>query len=533
VYAVHTFQALEGADAEAKCSIEAFMTPIVDGAYAPVRSLANDTWSIDARVIKVQSDAELDAEFSGYAKEFVKRFLGGSAHSLVPVDPDQVLERQSRPTQVHILKDADSMGCNAKKEDVVIAFQKNEVVAMPAPPRNISTVAASCKLQYSRVVYAMSELLKTVRWYAFSQSPVACANRVVEVCRDASTVSQSDFSKMDGTIAQAIRSVENYLITHAFSPEYACDALKWAETQRNRKCFTSFGVQYNSKTSRLSGSPETSFFNTITNALAAYTTFRVMGYAPDAAYDALGVYGGDDGITANIDPDLYKEVCLRWGLTAKCNVAHPGEPITFLARVYGPDVWHGSPNSCCDILRQLRKFHTTVKHPDTPIVKFTEKLRSYYLTDSNTPPFRQLIATARRFLDLTVAPKATYCSYTAITYPAEVQYPNDLTDWYEHYARSVLPDFAWDTFYAWLDGVSSAEALLIPPCCLQPPLELSKADRSVVVDGSILRVGEVSGVSRAPAPVGHSPAGTSAAHSARAKRSNERARRHQAARLSK
>jgi len=524
-YAVHSYQAAEGAEPEAKPCVEAFMQPIMDSAYAPLRSVANDEWSIDARLRKVATTTALDDEQFGYAKEFVKFFLGDAAHTLSPVDPEVVLEHQNRPTQVSILNTADVTGASPNSEGVVQSFQKSQAESLPAPGRNISTVAPTCKLQYSRYIYALAEVLKRTTWYAFCQNPKACAHRVATICENANDVAQTDLSKMDGTVSPALRDFEDFLLLHAFTDLTKAEAIRWAHTQRKRKCYTGQGVHYNSGTSRLSGSPETSAFNTIENALCVYCSFRAVGYAPLEAYQALGVYGGDDGITAHVIPDVLVHSFKLWGLTCKCEPTLRGGRVTFLARVYGPEVWNGNPNSCCDIPRQLGKFHTTVRHTDTPLEKLVEKLRAINLSDHNTPIFSELLEVASAFFDLSVRPHATYCMYTAITYPADVQYPNDLYGWYDQYVDEAVPYFNWRIYHTWLSSIRRATDFLVPFVCSQPALDNSKIDREVIVDGRTISPRIIQTTAKTAPPPAMVGALKGVKPNARARRSTARAQK--------
>lgn len=484
--AVRTFQAFTADhDPDAKCKMTAFMQPLVHEAFTPVTSLANDKWCIDGRLRAVKKDAPLTPALEQYAKEFIRRFLGTAAHTLVPVSPDEVLLRQQRPTQRAILGRADAAASDDPHETVVQSFQKAEAYAGPLPPRNISTVEPYVKLQYSRFIYALADYLKLAPWYAFGRTPAQVARYVADLCNVAMNIVSSDFSKFDGTISPALREFEAMLLSHAFVDQYKAEALHLARTQTNRRAFTAMGECYETGTSRLSGSPETSAFNSLANALIAYTAYRMMGKQPDDAYRLLGIYGGDDGLSPDMVPETFIEAAAAWGPIAKCEAVLRGDaPVCFLARHYTPDVWCGDPNSMCDLPRQLSKLHVTGHSTDAPIVKLTEKLRGYIVSDYFTPVFHDLFLRAIQLdLDLLIPPTADYTQYNARAYTLDCQYPNLACDWFYTHAEEVMPDLDIELLRSWLATCAAPEDLLRAPLLLAPKPPLIKSDRPVDVDG--------------------------------------------------
>jgi len=485
--AVRSYQAYgKRTNVEAKPSMAAFMQPFIHGAFCPVRSPQNDKWSINGRLIQVQSAALLTPYHFKLLEEFLSFFGQAFKHSLMPVDPDVVLERQNRPTQRQILYQADSRALE-KDNTVVNAFQKSESYQAVVPPRNISTIEAVPKLEYSRYTYAMMEVLKTASWYAFGVSPLECANRVARLAsRTVAFLLQSDYSKFDGTLSPALREVEKHVITYLFHPDGVKDALKWHALQYLRRGFTGDDIAYETGFSRLSGSPETALFNSIDNAFCAYVALRHT-YAPDVAYSRLGIYGGDDGLTPDCDPEVFASEVAKLGPVAKCVVTpHGNGPVCFLARQYTPDVWFGSPDSMCDFPRTMSKFHVSPNVPDTPLVKLTEKLRGLWCSDSNTPLIADLIKRAVELgLYVHAAPEKMYSNYVARTYALNEQYPNSeaSSSWYLHNISNSCPEFTFTVFLKWLASCKVADDLLTPPLCQPIAHPEIKANVPVIVDG--------------------------------------------------
>jgi len=194
------------------------------------------------------------------------------------------------------------------------------------------------------------------------------------------------------------------VISRAFPPDYADPALELHSRQYNQKARMSLGYSYDTGTSRCSGSPETSTFNTIDNAFHSYLSFRLGEDAlpPDEAFAALNnaMYGGDDGIVADANGEKLERAAKLMGLRIKVvDFPFGSSGVNFLARVYSPYVWFGDLNSMCDLVRHLSKFHTTTPLPPsvTEIQKFVEKARGLRLSDANTPIIRQICERAMQY----------------------------------------------------------------------------------------------------------------------------------------
>jgi hypothetical protein len=113
------------------------------------------------------------------------------------------------------------------------------------------------------------------------------------------------------------------------------------------------------------------------------------------AYNQLGIYGGDDGLTADPNMSLYTNTADLFHQVLKVEKVQRDENgVSFLARKYSYLVWQGCTDSMIDVRRQLSKFHVTANLPSniTPIHKLIEKARSFYYSDKETPIIGELCA---------------------------------------------------------------------------------------------------------------------------------------------
>lgn len=479
-------------DPSTKDSIQAFMAPLALGTYAPKVCQSNDTQAIVGRIEQVRpTDLELTGEMIGYMEEFVK-LLVPNAHLGHPVDHDEVYERQSRPSQRRHLDDAGLQG--GISSDKPKSFMKREPYAKPTDPRNITTIPAPNKLMYSTYIYAFSNLMRTTKWYAFGKTPKEIAQRVADICSGAQEIVKTDLSRCDGRISFIFRHLEKMLMLRYFDESYHDQLVEIMRTQFQQRCVTATGYKYDSGDSRLSGSPETADFNSVDNAFMAYITYRRMGISTYEAYMQLGLYGGDDGLTSDINVLLYTKAAAETGQLLEAEVVRRHESgVDFLARMYSSHVWTGALDSMCDFTRQIIKLHVTVTLPSniTPLMKLAEKLRGYKATDSNTPVFSSLVRSyERRYGPLTKSenPEMRGVAGYYSDYSESDQYPNINVDgWMDDFVATQCPDFDRAKFENWVTLVSHGEAdILSPPLCREDT-KIHKVPADCVVDDDVVK----------------------------------------------
>jgi hypothetical protein len=411
-----------------------------------------------------------------------------------PVDVSDVFDRQDRPEQQRLLTNALAM---VKPIRVFTSFMKKECYGGPKAPRPITTINALDKLEYSQFCYALANHMKQFDWYAFGRKPNEQAARVAYICSVAEKhACGTDCDKMDGRISSLLRELENAIDTRFFDPQYHKQLDDLARSQYKQDAYTKGGIAYTTGFQRSSGSPETSIKNTIVNAFINYYAFRLDGYTHQCATDALGMYGGDDGITADMDPGRLAQAATEVGQIIKAEVWPTGSlGVSFLARLFSPDVWYGDTNSCCDIRRQLMKFHVTVRLPPhvTPAMKLIEKARSFIQTDANTPIIGELCA---KVLELASRAQVDAVEYDqASMHPMKrwdsangdlsVQYPNDNNaNWMIAVLRRDLPTFSLEKFLIYISECKSMDDILKAPLCAT--VEDADAKFPVVLNGDVL-----------------------------------------------
>lgn len=162
--------------------------------------------------------------------------------------------------------------------------------------------------------------------------------------------------------------------------------------------------------------------------------------------------------------------------------------VTFLSRMYGPQVWEGDPNSCCDLPRQMVKFHTCVNLPPgiTAEEKLLEKARAFYLTDKNTPVIGELVS---KIVDLHGPIQMTDRTSLLRRWGSELdqtcQYPNVDCGWMEDYSYQSLGSsgFDFERFRNAIDSRMNISDFLTLPLCADTKPPQHRAD--VIVDEAV------------------------------------------------
>lgn len=470
-------------DPGAKPMLQAFMSPLINDAFAPDLTEANERQAVRGRIEEVKPpELKCTKYMTKCMLEFVM-FLVPDEGMLGPVDEEEVLDRQDRPAQRRILEESQG----ARPRRVVQAFMKKEPYANIKDPRIISTINGPDKRAYSRYTYSFETLVKKCKWYAFGRVPRDIAARVAEVCKGAKAVVNTDFSRFDGHGSNIMRMLERMVLLRAFDPKYHPELVELHGAQYGMKGYMTTGVKFDVGYARTSGSPDTSLFNSVFNAFIAYYAFRLCKYSPQEAWESLGVYGGDDGLTADVDVAKYQKAAEYVGQKLTVEPVLFGQlGVKFLARLYGPQVWFGDGNSMCDLARQLKKLHVTVGLPATvtPADKLYEKLSSFILSDSETPLIGPLCEAGRRLSHGRVLnPMTMVLRRWDFVEGKENQYPNVAAEWMLDVARAQMPEARCDVFAKWLSEVKTFEGLLEPPTLIQQAE--AKPERAVVIEDEI------------------------------------------------
>jgi hypothetical protein len=481
-------------DPNAKASLDVFMDPFVIGCYAPDRTKANEEEAVDKRITSIQTKVYPSHRLMMLMEEFLE-FLIPVPHQLHPTDEDEVFERQSRPAQRAKLNHATYL---LRMKRYISSFLKCEAYGEVKPPRLISTTNDFDKMQYSRYMYAFTEVLKRTEWYAFGKTPKEISERIAMLAASADTLDLGDISRMDGTISPALRVFERMALLRAFHRAYHPEIIELHQAQFDIPAVTTEGVRYYLHTARASGSAETSNLNSADNAFAAYCSYRMdkpgsPALTPAAAWAALGFYGGDDSCNKNSHPEKMVAAYKNLGLTLKSKVIERGQPgVEFLARQYSPFVWNGATDNCCSIQRQLSKFHTCVKAAASVAntVKLTEKALAFWLTDEHTPvigPYVSKVLYLAGVNPLSATVDEMHMQFVPYwtLYDRTDQFPNVNTDgWMFEYLRKELPNLDYHKFIEWVDGLQTLEDALHPPL-LQTDSGFRSFSEQVVINGEV------------------------------------------------
>jgi hypothetical protein len=475
-------------DPDLKPAMVPFMSPLLDECYVFDQGHSSEVRAVEGRINSIKNPPmELSRFMLQVIDEFVRLFIPVPGQ-LFPTDMDELFARQDRPSQRRILEEAQFL--LPKRETKT--FLKKESYGAVKDPRVISQINGCDKAEYSLYIYSLADYLKTFKWYAFGCTPAEVAERVARVCESADVnAANTDFSRYDGHISNIIRHLERCILLRAFAPEHHERLAELHSRQYNLRGCTTTGVKYDTDFTRASGSPETSAFNSIDNKFVAFLNFRMtkvngMFLTPEEAWVKPGLYGGDDGLTADVQPQVYVKAAASVGLVIEVDPIPKGEEgVMFLARVYSPDVWFGDTNSCCDVMRQLSKVHTTVCLPSSirPIDKLAEKARAYLLTDENTPIFGEFFKRFSELYDLDTLSACPRLIWGADV-PKDVQYPNFRAEWMDDYVYKCLNGANFPAFRAWLAKCATPEEMLSPPLLLEPKPATTSVP--VVVDGQLL-----------------------------------------------
>lgn len=477
-------------DPEAKSLMVPFMAPLVKGAFIPDNTVNNEKQAMEGRMMNPKTSASPSARTTQFAQEFIS-FAVPVPHTLHPILPNEVIERQQRAGQVRILVDAFSQGDNPDERSKF--FMKKESNAKMSDPRGIIDFAGSPKGEYGRFIYPAADTCKSLRFYSFGRTPRVQAERVASICSKSKMVNQSDGSRWDMHVSEVFRLFETALMMRLFHQSHHSDLKAQMEKQHHRKHVGRLGNKGDSEWSRCSGSMETGFFNTMDNAYMAYVALRISGLSAEAAWDHLiekGLYGGDDALTGDLPEEFAMKAAKEVGQVLEVDIVQRGDfGVNFLARHYSRDVWYGEPTSCSSPLRQLAKFHVTANLPSsvTPVEKCWQKCKSFVCCDRGTPLLGDFVL---HFL--TLCEKEGFEEKPDVHrlrhyYKAEEdineQYPNQRADWMFDFLRKEMPGldvkFAIDKIY---DCKTTAEMLKLP-CFYEVPVKPHPTQNVHIMNG--------------------------------------------------
>jgi hypothetical protein len=400
-YTPYRGQALE----DEKCVVRSLLPPgrphLVAPAVGPTRGKASDEQCVEGRITSIKNVRHGTLRDEEAARWFIRKICEASGtrhHTLVPKDFEEVFARQARPTQRSILQLAEDWAEYTSR--TLKTFMKAEGYGKVTDPRNITTIPGSPKMRYSRFTYALQEVVKHVHWYAFSKNPAEIGRAIAALLRGRKRVVPTDFSRWDGRVSEWLTEIFLSWLKYLFAPEYHEELERDFRAQYKCKARTAFGVVYDHDFDMPSGSPHTSLFNSLMNAFINFLARVEAGEDYEDAWAGLGIYGGDDGLTAEIDASALEKTCERLGCSLKAKVLQQGEPVDFLGRIFynaWTDDTPEGPVSTIDLARQLSKLFVTASPLTVPRgVALARKAAGYGVTDANTPVLREFVGAISR-----------------------------------------------------------------------------------------------------------------------------------------
>lgn len=379
--------------------------PVLDNGFLPWRSKLNEQWTRTERIENIRNvQVQFLPKYLNYATEFAK-LLVPAPHQISPIEISRVMELQNRPTQVQnnlrAERNMDNWIIDMPTE--VKSFQKSEVYAGLKDPRNISTLPSEHCLVYSTYTLPFTDMLKQQPWYIFGKHPNRVAEMVHDLCSRSRTVTETDFSRFDGTHSLALYKLELALYLRSFPPCHHKQIRQVHRAMVSAGARMTLGTKYSIGGSRLSGSADTSCMNSIDNAFVSYCAYRSMGYSTVEAYSKLGLYGGDDGLSGDVDAKILERVASDLGLRLKVISRPSNEPTSLLGRVF--PIPAGSPMNMADLPRQLAKLHVCPTRDPLivadPWIGLFNKASGYYQTDPRTPILGEWCSTVLRLTPYT------------------------------------------------------------------------------------------------------------------------------------
>nr|WPR16579.1 MAG: RNA-dependent RNA polymerase [Pseudoscorpian nodavirus] len=328
----------------------------------PTLGINNQIAAMDGRVLgPLKADIRPRKFTQNCAREFIRMLTPqagmGVPETLEYVEAHQTKSRQrARTEQVR--------ACMPGLETAVgKMFVKNEPYSDIKDPRPITSTNTKYQLQLQQYLMAYKrDVLEGLPWFTPGTSNVAIADRVVELVSPWLAVVETDYSRFDGTIGLWMRrNVEEPALRKYFATQYLDDLSELLRSEHGLRVHTRDGLSYFTTGQRCSGTPLTTVGNTIFTGFVQFVALRMLGHAPQQAYQMLGACNGDDGLMPCYDtrlPALLEDVSSQLGFKLKCAVRTRGETVTYLARFY-PEAWYGNPGSIQDPMRQHSKMHVS------------------------------------------------------------------------------------------------------------------------------------------------------------------------------
>jgi hypothetical protein len=264
------------------------------------------------------------------------------------------------------------------------------------------------KLRCCRYSYSWGEMFKSCRFYGFRDNASVMA-RVMKVGQDAINnecqISEADASKMDAHWKIIHSHLDNVALVKSLGEDEA-GALEVLLSMGDKVVSYLYGedkFKVAVTDNNTSGNCLTAVRNCTCAARVIYTTYRLMGYTEDEAYEMIGIIAGDDVATVAYPPKVFdptpdskydpQPVRLEFSEAIKSagtifgqNYIHSftKDHLKFLSRVYYKPSLKGAP-SIRDVPRAICKLYSGRRGQGlTQLAQLYIKCMAAYMFDNNT-----------------------------------------------------------------------------------------------------------------------------------------------------
>lgn len=456
------------------------MPPIVTGAaYIHAKSEEQTRDFVQRRLRNPAGKVKsvFTPETVGYIAEFAAHIraevLPAGAAYLEPISEEEYIETRTK-NQLNKFNEVITT-YDIHNFDDREGFMKREVLPDPTKAaRGICCFPASAQGIGGRISLAYATAMKQCPWMACGLNPEETTAAVATCCVAAQFITDTDFSAQDATIDENKRHVELMLLLQLFDPEWHDLIEDWHYTDYcGRVLYGDKGTKrepHEFNGSRGSGSPFTTLGNTPLTGLFAYIALRLSGKSERKAWHGLGIYSGDDGITADLPIEACDQAALVMGFLVKPSVKTRFIP--FLGRNY-LDPIGGHLSSIQSPLRTIAKLHTTLINIEEFTAEEAMLLKAICLqvTDRDSDFFgpwsKKVLSDAQankvnsiHNLEAKVLKYPGLHPYFAVkALNTKTTFENHQGDFYELFEEE-MPGFDWSVFEAWLkDGTGPCPTL--------------------------------------------------------------------------
>nr|WPV63023.1 MAG: RNA-dependent RNA polymerase [Jingmen shrew nodavirus 1] len=359
-------------------------------AVMPSQGYNNEMASAVGRVLGPNKDIKtLSRNRYLHASEFARCVIPDNiAHKGIPILKTDVIDLQTKSRQR--ARSELVMPCIAGSEGAIgKGFVKAEPMADIKDPRPITSTNTKYQLDLQSYIMSIKDDID-FSWYTPGKSCKEIAMRVTDMCETGSVI-QTDYSRFDATIGKLLRAlVEDKVLLRWVSRDFVHDLRQLLKSEHQLSVTTRHGFHYETNGQRASGTPLTTFGNTMITAYVQYSSLRECGYGVAEAFSMVGMCFGDDGLLPCYDrmlPVHLHSISGELGLSLKCEVKHrhTADYVTFLSRDY-PEAWYGNIGSMQNPLRSYPKIHISSTGSSYPLgVCIANKAAGILALDPTTP----------------------------------------------------------------------------------------------------------------------------------------------------